>query len=157
MRSSSVGRAFSVARQGIELGVDFGVHSVEALLWIAETIEESVYHAGSLSRAPEGVRFLLRNPPLRAGAFSAFRLTWNGARVDPARVRLRAGPDAAWRTGASVTSATPVDLLPGRSIEVTAGIPPADIGTTATVRLELECPAIPPLVWVEFRDSVRSG
>jgi hypothetical protein len=157
VRSSSVGRACSVARQGIELGIDFGVHSVEALVWIAETIEESVYRVGSLARTPEGIRFSLSNPPLRAGAFSAFRVAWNGTPVDPVHLRLRAGPDAEWRTGASVAPAALVDLLPGRTIDVTARVPPAEIGPTATVRVELECPAIPPLVWVEFRDAVRSG
>lgn len=155
MRGSAVGTAFSLARQGLELGIEYGPHSLEALLWVAETIEESVYCAGSLARDGDGIRFSLHNPPLRAGAFSSVRLLVDGRPVAPDRLRLRTGMRGAWRSAGSVTPAAPIDLRAGVPVEFVAGLPPPAPGSSATVRLELECPAIPPLVWVEFRDAVR--
>lgn len=157
MGSSSIGRVLSLARQGVEIGLEYGPHSLEALLWIAETVEESVYEPGSLVRDPEGIRFTLGNPPLRMGAFSAFRLRWDGRPVDPALLRIRTGLGGSWRTAASVTADAPIELLPGVRIEVAAEVPQGIVGSSAVVRLELQCPAIPPLVWVEFRDTLRGG
>lgn len=157
MRGSSVGRLFSAAVQGLELGIEFGVRSLEALLWIAETVEESVYRSGSLAVREGGVRFSLDNPPLRHGAFSAVRLYWEGAAVGPSEVRIRAGADRPWRTAASVTRDAPLELHSGEPIDFEVGVSGARPGATPLVRLELECRAIPPLVWVEFRDRVGEG
>jgi len=154
VREGAVGRALSVVRQGLTLGLEFGAHSVEALLWVAETVESSVYEAGSLTRTEGGVRFRLANPPLRTGAFAALRLRWNGTWLPPESVRFRVGAVASWRSADSVSATDPVDLRAGVPVEFELRIP-GDLGArTADVRLELDCPAIPPLVWVEFRDEV---
>ncbi|HTP54614.1 MAG TPA: hypothetical protein VML94_06635 [Thermoplasmata archaeon] len=157
MRSASIGRMLSVARQGLQLGIEYGPHSVEALLWIAETVEESVYRVGSLRGDGQGIRFTLGNPPLRSGAFSAVRLLWNGVPVDPAAVQLCPGGSASWRTAASLSPGDPIELHTGEPIEVAAAVGLAPVGASVDLRLELECPAIPPLVWIEFRDTVRRG
>jgi hypothetical protein len=157
VRSASVARLFSAARQGLEVGLEYGAHSLEALLWIAETVEESVYRTGSLARTPEGVRFTLSNPPLRLGAFSAVRLAWNGAPVPSGSLRIRAGIQGTWRVASEVTSPAPIDLLPGIPIDIEVALPPRSVGSSALVRLELECRAIPPVVWLEFRDAVGGG
>ncbi|MFY9716559.1 MAG: hypothetical protein WAK40_01290 [Thermoplasmata archaeon] len=157
MLGSSVCRVLSVARQGIELGIEYGPHAVEALLWIAETVEESVYRAGSLHRNADGIGFTLENPPLRSGAFAAVRLLWNGVPVDPARLTIRTGAAGSGRVAGTLSRDAPIDLVAGDPIELFAAVPEVTVGDSATVRLELECPAIPPLVWIEFRDTVLGG
>jgi hypothetical protein len=154
---SSVCRVLSVVRQGIELGIEYGPHAVEALLWIAETVEESVYRAGSLRGDANGIRFTFENPPLRSGAFAAVRLRWNGLPVDPALLKIRSGADGSWREASTLSREAPVALVAGEPIEVSAGVRGSRVGESGTVRLELDCPAIPPLVWIEFRDTVHGG
>ncbi len=156
MREHRLCATLSLIRQGLTLEVEFGTRPLEALLWIAETIEESVYVPGSLARTPTGVRFALANPPLRVGAFGAVRLLLNGTNVPADRLRLRTGLAAPWRTAASVSRDAPLELAPGVPTEVAAETPPPAKGP-ATVRLELESVAIPPLVWLEFSDEVRDG
>jgi hypothetical protein len=135
------------------LGVQFGTHSVEALLWVAETVEEGVYEAGSLRRTPEGISFALDNPLLRVGAFTSIALRVDGERIPGERVRLRAGPGSAWRTAATIGADAPLGLGPGDRTELEIL---GDFGPDAkpiAVRVELRTPAIPPLVWFEFHDS----
>lgn len=156
MRAGSFSHLLSAARQGFELGFEHGAHSVEALLWVAETVEESVYRSGSLLGGPDGLRFVLSNPPLRGGAFSALRLRVNGAAVAPDRFRVRTAGMADWRPAATLSKAAPVEIVAGRPVEFGAAVS-LPVGAPAEVRLELECPAIPPLVWVEFRDIVRGA
>ena len=156
MRVREIGTALRLARQGLDIGLEFGSHAVEALLGIAQTVEESVYRAGSLTRSPDGLRFTLDNPPLRAGAFSGLRVYVDGAGVEPTSIEVRTPPRAAPRIAATLSPIATIDLVPGTPIEVRL----AGVGRTAgerpVVRLELDCPAIPPLVWVEFQDTVRS-
>ncbi len=149
-----VGRLLSALRQGVELGVEFGPHSLEALLWVAETIEQSVYAPGSLARSPRGVTFVLSNPPLRTGAFSAVRIRWDGVPVVADAIRFRSGPGGAERSAATVRRSEPLELLIGVPTTFAVDLPAEAIGPTGSVRLELDCPAIPPTVWVEFRDRV---
>ena len=158
--SVSTGRfaaVLSLARQGLSVGVEFGPHSLEALVGIAETVEESVYAPGSLAGTDAGISFALANPPLRTGAFGEVRLRVDGASIpsDAFRVRTAAAPD--WRTASTVSARAPLELAAGVRTEFAVD---GDWGRREgelTVRLELKSVAIPPLVWFEFRDRVRSG
>ena len=132
------------------LGVQFGTHSVEALLWVAETVEEGVYAAGSLRRTTEGLAFVLDNPPLRVGRFTSVVLRVNGDAVPAGRVRLRVGEGSSWRTAASIDAVAPLDLGPGDRLEFGLLGVFGQGAASITVRLELRTPAIPPLVWFEF-------
>jgi len=151
--SRGLGEYLSLLRQGLTLGVQFGTHSIEALLWVAETVEEGVYEAHSLRRTAEGIAFALDNPPLRVGAFTSLQLRVDDAPVPGDRVRLRAGPGSPWRTAAAITPEASLPLAPGNRTEFEV------VGTFGrgsdpiTVRLELHTPAIPPLVWFEFNES----
>lgn len=149
----------SVLRQGLSVGAEFGVHSLEALLWVAETVEESVYAKGSLVEVPGGVRFLLSNPPLRMGAFYSVRAWLNGVAVVPESFRFRSPPTEPWRAAAEVTRAAPLDLLPGVPTEVELTTPDPDLTRhrEITVRLELASVAIPPLVWLELTEVPSPG
>jgi hypothetical protein len=155
MRELRLGAIVSLLRQGLELEIGFGTRSVEALVWIAEAVEESVYAAGSLVRTATGLQFRLSNPPLRLGAFRELRLIVDGRPVAPERLRFRRSAGGAWRTAASLSEAEPLVLLPGEPTEIAAdGVEPR-IGGRAELRLELSSVAIPPRVWVEFSDEVR--
>jgi len=153
MAPDRVGGWLSLLRQGLQLDVDFGTHSLEAMAWIAEVVESSIYRRGSLYRTADGIRFVLDNPPLRLGAFYRLGLQVNGTPVAPERWTIRAGSAAA-RTAASVGAASPVELRAGEPVEVAASIGPL-VGTVR-VRLELDSVAIPPRVWMEFDDEVRA-
>jgi hypothetical protein len=155
MSERTVGAMLSLARQTVALGFEFGTHSLEALLWVAETVENSVYEAGSLVREGDGIAFALLNPPLRTGAFQSVRLSLDGQLVDPSRLRLRPGPGRPWQSAASISRETPFTIRPGQRTEVAGGTGPPVDGRPMDVRLELESVAIPPLVWLEFRDIVR--
>jgi hypothetical protein len=148
------GPLLSLLRQGLSVGVEFGAHSLEALLWVAETVEQSVYERGSLTRTPEGLRFWLNNPPLRVGAFSSLRVAIDGTHVPAERARVRGGPGLPWRTLTEISGERPLELRPGERTEVAVeGVPSAGV-RELTVRLELQSTAIPPLVWFEFTDAL---
>lgn len=152
-----MGSLLSLLRQAFSLETEFGTRSIEALLWIAETVEESVYEAGSLACSSEGIVFNLVNPPLRVGAFGAVRLQVDGAPVDPSRLRLRSGPGTPWTTADRITPDSPWLLVPGGRTEFAADGPAPRIGRAVRLRLEWESLAIPPLVWFEFSDVARPG
>jgi hypothetical protein len=152
-----IGPVLSLLRQGLSLEREFGTHSLEAMLWVAETVEASVYEAGSLRLGPDGLSFALASPPLRVGAFATVRLSVNGAPVDPERVRLRTERAPEWRTSSDLDADRPVHLAPGERAEFLLLEPTVVVGSETTVRLDLTSVAIPPLVWVEFRDRVGSG
>jgi len=155
MRERGVGALLSLLRQGLALEIGFGTRSVEALLWVAETVEEAVYAPGSMVRTERGVRFELSNPPLRAGAFGAVRAWVDGTPVDPRAVSVREGAGTPWRAAASISQREPLALRPGQAAEVRLEPVTAPGPGRLTVRLELESVAIPPLVWLEFSDEVR--
>jgi hypothetical protein len=145
----------SLVRQGIALEVGYGTHSLEALVSVAETIEEGVYARGSLRRTPTGLSFRLANPPLRVGAFGRLGVSVNGRAVDPAHVRCRFGEGGPWRDAGTVRVSEPLELAPGRPTELDLDV---DVpNERVTVRIELESVAIPPLVWVEFSDNLAGG
>lgn len=150
--SRHVGDVLSLVRQGFRLGVEFGTQSIEALLWVAETVEEGVYESHSLRRTEDGLEFALDNPPLRVGAFESLSVRVDGTVLDPARVRFRAAPGAPWRLGSSITPATPWCLAPGDRTEFRLEGEIGSSGEETTVRLELRTAAVPPLVWLEFTD-----
>jgi hypothetical protein len=151
--SRHVGDVLSLLRQGITVGVQFGTHSVEALLWVAETVEEGVYEAGSLARSADGVTFVLDNPLLRVGLFTSLKVLIDGTEVPGEHVRLRPGAGTSWRTAGSVGPESGYSFAPGDRTEfdVRGGFGRAN--APITVRLELRSPAIPPLVWFEFTES----
>jgi hypothetical protein len=136
---------------------EFGFRSLEALLWVAETVRNSVYVPNSLVRTSTGFTFALANPPLRIGAFSEIHLLVDGARVPPERVRFRVGPDAPWHTSTELGKDHPLELQSGSSSEFEADWPLEKRSEPLTVRLELRNVAVPPLVWLEIFESPREA
>lgn len=154
MSDRRFGPVLSLLRQGISVEREFGTHSLEALLSVAELVEESVYERGSLMRVPSGITFRMNNPPLRTGAFSALRIAVDGQWVSAHGARVRHGAGASWRPLSEISREAPLELRPGESAEfsVDVSIPPRT--PRLTVRLELQSTTIPPLVWFEFRDAL---
>lgn len=144
----------SLVRQGLSLGLDFGAHSLETMLGVAETVEESVLEADSFVRAPGRLAFALANPPLRTGAFSAIRVLVAGSVLPPERVRLRTGAGSPWWSSDEISPDRPWRRGPGdrTEFEVEATTEP---GRPVSVRLEFDCIPIPPLVWLEFVATPR--
>jgi hypothetical protein len=150
-----VGPTLSLVRQALSIGREFGVHSLEALLGVAETLEDSVYARGSLRRSGDGLSFALANPPLRMGAFSSVRVLLDGVAVPPGEIRVRPAEGGAWRTANEIHRAAPLELRPGEPTEISVEHATVGEGLAVTVRLELQNVAIPPLVWFEFTEVPR--
>ncbi|MGI0071379.1 MAG: hypothetical protein ACRECT_04840 [Thermoplasmata archaeon] len=155
MASRHVGGVLALLRQGLTLGIEYGTHSLEALIGVAETVEEGVYEPRSLRRTPHGLAFALDNPLLRVGAFTQLAIRVDGAEVRGGQVRLRPGAGAPWRTADSVGPDRPWALAPGDRTEVEVDGAFGEGARPVTVRMELRTPAIPPLVWFEFTESPR--
>lgn len=155
MRTARLRGDLSLLRQGVDVAIGFGVRSLGGLVSVAELLESSVYERGSLTATPSGFSFTFLNPPLRMGAFSALRLSWNGARVPPEDAQVRTTGSAQPRSFASVDRAHPFVLPVGARTHFEVHLPRAEPGTQR-VRLELESVAIPPLVWFEFAEVARS-
>ena len=152
LASHRLGGVLPLVRQGLELGLEFGPRSIEALAWVAETIEGSVYSPHSLERTATGLTFVLENPPLRTAAFCSLRVLVDGVAVPPQDVSVRTGGMGPWRTAAMVAPDSSLDLVPGDRIEFALrGAFGIRAGET-TIRLELRTAAIPPLVWLEFTE-----
>ena len=157
MGTRHFGALLSAVAQGLTLDVEFGAHSVEALLWVAETVEEGVYEPHSLVRTASGLGFALDNPPLRVGAFTVVRLLVDGRAIPAERVRFRPDATRPWRSADTVSPGRPWELAPGDRTEFSIAGTFADGSDSITVRLELHTPAVPPLVWFEFREPPRAG
>lgn len=157
MSDHRVGTALSLVRQGLSVGREFGVHSLEALLWVAETVEESVYVPRSLVRNDRGLAFTLANPPLRAGAFSSLRLWVDRVEVSSGAVRVGKGSPRVWRIASEINESAPLELRPGEPTEVSLDRVSTGAEREVTVRLELQNIAIAPLVWFEFTEAPRPG
>jgi hypothetical protein len=155
--SRHVGDVLSLVAQGLRLGVEFGTHSVEALLWVAETVEEGVYEAKSLRWTAEGLEFALDNPPLRVGAFTSLVIRWDGSVVPADRIQWRSGPGTEWRPAESISAAAPLRLAPGDRTEFRLFGERGPRDREITVRLELHTPAIPPRVWFEFTERAEEA
>jgi hypothetical protein len=149
------GAWLSLAHQAVSLEVEFGRHALEALAGIAETVEESVYEAGSLHRTDRGLEFALANPPLRVGAFRSIRVVLNGVPAPPASTGFRSGPGLPWTLGSSISRGAPFEFRPGQRTELRVEPLSDALAGRVDVRLELVSSAIPPLVWLEFRDELR--
>lgn len=157
MSDRRLGSWFSLLRQGLSVEREFGRHSLEALVSIAETIEQSVYERGSLTRTANGFTFCLNNPPLRLGAFSSLHLILDQVPISPERVRLRSRPGRTWRELTDLSREQPLDLGPGARIEFAVDRPLPEGTKDLGIRLEFQSIAIPPLVWFEFSDTLRGG
>lgn len=148
-----------LARQGFELGWDFGMQALAEMGRVAELVEHAVYQQGSLGASPPGapgrVGFILRNPPLRVGAFSSVRLLWDGVPVDPDRSGVLVAGTGTWRKFSGVGPESPLSLPVGVRSTFALEPPTTALAGTHQVRMELESVAIPPRVWFEFTDAYR--
>ncbi len=142
-------------RQGLAIEGQFGLRPLEALVWVALTVEEGVYQPHAFLRTDEGLQFTLANPPLRTGAFESVRVLVDGSAVPAEQVELRCGPSAPSRSAASLSRTEPLLLGPGRPVDFRLTLPGLELGRRVTVRLEFQSVAIPPLVWLEFTDVPR--
>ncbi len=158
MRTRGLGLDLQLAREGLLVGWHFGARSLGELVRIASYIETSVYERGSLRRTADGIRFRLTNPPLRLGAFDRATLWVDGAPIAPDRVEaVPAGAPEAHRFS-DLSAERPLLLLPGRATDFRARLdPPPPGGRHLTLRMELHNVAIPPPVWLQFRDRVGRG
>lgn len=154
MNGRRFGPWLSLLRQGFSIERVFGRHSLEALVSVAETIEESVYERSSLARTPDGVGFRLNNPPLRTGAFSAMRLSVDGVSVPVDRAHIRFAPGLPWRSTADISRERLFYWRPGDRVEFEIECTPAAGTKELRIRLELQSSCIPPLVWFEFRENL---
>lgn len=142
----------SLLRQGITIELGYGLRALEALLAIAEAVEDAVYESGSLRRIPGGLAFALDNPPLRVGAFDQVKVLIDDGPAAPEAVRLRKGPGTDWRTAADVTAESPFEWRPGERTEFEVILPAPAEEHRICVRVELRSVAIPPIVWCEIRE-----
>lgn len=157
MSDHRFGSLLRLAGEAAQLEVEFGTHSLEALAWVARTVEASVYVPDSLVRTSAGFRFALANPPLRIGAFCGLRLLVDGTPMPPDRVRVRFGPGYPWRTSSHLSPEHPLELQGGSSTEFEADWPLVGAPVPITVRLELQSVAIPPLVWLEIHETPKES
>jgi hypothetical protein len=158
MRARGLGFDLQLAREGLLLGWHFGARSVGELARIASYIESSVYDRGSLSRWEDGIRFRLTNPPLRLGAFDRASLWVNGQVVPGDHIATWGDEGHERRLLSEISGARPLALLPGHPTHFQVRLePPPAWGTRLVVRLELHNIAIPPPVWLQFRDRVGRG
>jgi hypothetical protein len=146
-----------LVRQGLAIEGQFGVHPLEALIWVARTVEESIYQPRSFVRTPTGIAFTLANPPLRSGAFSSLRIGVNGQPPSAEHIRVRSGATGPWRVASTFSRADPLELRPGEPTEYEVDVALVGVPHRFTVRLEFQSVAIPPLVWIEFTDRPHSG
>ncbi len=144
-------------RQGLALEGEFGLLPLEAMVAVARTVEESVFDPASFVRGPVGLRFVLRNPPLRCGAFSAIRVGVDGAVPTAKGLRVATGTTSAWTEAVDLSATHPLHLRPGVPIRFDVESGGAPGRRARTVRIELDSVAIPPLVWLEFTAVPRDG
>jgi hypothetical protein len=154
MRFARLRTDLRLVRDGVRVAFDFGVPTLTGLVAVAELLGHDVYEVGSLQRTTEGVRFLLRNPPLRMGAFSGLKLFVEGQPIPPPDAQvIPGGADRPVRFS-EIDRAHPVTLPIGQRTAFhlrLASIPSGPLH----LRLELQSVAIPPLVWLEFTDAAR--
>lgn len=154
MRGAHLFGDLSLLDQGLRLGWEFGLASVEELARVGQFISQSVYEPHSLRATPNGAEFWLRNPPLRMGAFSALRLLWDGTPLSGAACILQPTGTPVATSFAAVDRDHPVPLPVGVRVRYAMDLPTAPPGGPHTVRLELTSLAIRPTVWLEFTDTL---
>lgn len=155
MRFARLGGDLRLLRGGVRIALDFGVHTVEGLALTAELLSRDVYEAHSFRRTPSGLRFVLRNPPLRMGAFSGLTLHVDGVPVPPERAVVRPGSEGDGVRLSDIDAEHPVVLPIGVRTEFRWEATPLS-GRTHRVRLDLQSVAIPPKVWLEFVDEAHA-
>jgi hypothetical protein len=146
---------FSLLGQGLLIGRTFGARSIAGLLRTAELLERNLVEPGSGMVGPEGLEFLLRNPPLRPGAFYALRASVDTVPVPPELSFLGPAADDEVRSFAEISRENPVGLHAGvrQRVRLRSGTPMRP--GTHTVRLELTNVAIPLTSWLEFTARFR--
>ena len=147
---------FGLLRDGLQIGRRYGFRSLEELARIALFMESAIYEPKSLQSVPGGVRFALRNPPLRMGAFSGLSLLWDGVPVPPNACSVRPAAAGVPVRFSDVGPAAPVVLPVGERVEFRAEMAPPTPGPH-TAFLELQSLAIPPKVWFRVTDQVRAS
>ncbi|HEY6238742.1 MAG TPA: hypothetical protein VIZ68_06120 [Thermoplasmata archaeon] len=149
MRNARFRGDLSLAREGFDVVLGFGLGSLHGLVSVAELLQSSVYEERSLRRSSDRFEFTLLNPPLRMGAFRSARLIWNGTPLPADRAGVRSSPASQVVPFSSIDDAHPFIFPTGQRTVFTAHPEPATPGRQS-VRLELQSVAIPPLVWFEF-------
>jgi hypothetical protein len=139
----------SVFRQGLYVGFEFGARALAHLTSVGELIQQNVYETGSLRLAGDRVEFVLRNPPLRMGAFSSLGVAFDSTPLAPDVVEVDPGTAGTWYPSA------PITIPVGQRTRIRLKVHPTPTVGAHHVRLELRSLAIPPLVWLEFVDVLR--
>lgn len=155
MRFARLRADLSLLREGTDVAVGFGLRSLEGLGGVAEFLEHAVYEPRSLRASGDRLQFTLRNPPLRMGAFRSIRVSFDGR---------WAAPSDAWVHPGGAPGPIPLDRVDrDHPVTIPIGVRTQFIarGVDRTprktrVRLELLSVAIPPLVWYEFVDEIRT-
>ena len=156
MSPPHLGRDLSLLRQGISIGAEFGPHALVMLAQIAEIVEDSVYEPRSLRATPRGIRMVLQNPPLRVGAFASIQVQVNGVDIPSERARFRTNGLEEFRSFVEVSRNNPFTMIPGQRTEMELDLVEPPLKGPKTIHLSFRSVAIPPLVWFEFTDTVRS-
>ena len=147
----------SSIRQGVSVGLDFGSHSLAALIDVAETLESSIYEPGSLTLSGTRLSFGLLNPPLRVGAFSRVVLRCAGEEIPPGRGWWRPRGTSSWLPTDGISTEHPLLLRPGDRTQFAIDLDRPPEPGRVTVRLELTSVAIPPTVWMEIAETPQAG
>ncbi|MCI4334155.1 MAG: hypothetical protein L3K04_00745 [Thermoplasmata archaeon] len=142
----------SLLRQGVVIGWAFGGRSLAGLVRTAELLQSNMLEPGSFFAAPDGLRFQIRNPPLRVGAFRSLAARVDGRTLPPDHAFIDVGCSGPERSFASVVAGAPVALPMGirHGLRLCA-VTPFGPGEH-TVRLELRSVAIPLTSWLEFTE-----
>ncbi|MFZ1024452.1 MAG: hypothetical protein WAN87_10000 [Thermoplasmata archaeon] len=156
MSPAHLSRDLSLLRQGISIGAEFGPHALVMLARIAEIVEDSVYAPQSLWATPQGIRFVLQNPPLRVGAFGSIQARVNGVEAPPERARFRTAGQEGFRSFRDVSRDLPLTMIPGQRTEVELDLAAPLPKGPVTIHLSVRSIAIPPLVWFEFTDTIHA-
>jgi hypothetical protein len=155
VRGRHLGSDLSLVADGLRIGKQYGFHSLEVMAVIAWYLERSIYERGSLRTIPGGIAFDLRNPPLRMGAFRSVSLAWDGEPVPSSACAAYPSDRPEPVPFDSITADVPLELRPGNHVEFTANVGVPSAGPHH-IRLELRSLAIPPTVWFEVMDHVRT-
>ena len=156
MRFARLRGDLGLLRDGARVAYEFGLPTLTGLVAVADLLAHDVYEPHSLRRTEEGLRFTLRNPPLRMGAFDRLRLAVGGQPVPPEDSSVRPGGAAADVPFSRVSREHPIVLPVGVRSEFAIRLTPVPAGRLC-VRLELHSVAIPPVVWFELVDEPRAA
>ncbi|MCI4362839.1 MAG: hypothetical protein L3K13_00825 [Thermoplasmata archaeon] len=152
----SIRSRLALVQQGAVIGWAFGTDSLAGLLRGAELLRENMLEPSSFRAGPDGLRFQLRNPPLRTGAFASVSARVDGVPISPERAFVDPGSAGVERSFASIDRRSPVELAVGvRHRFRLETVTKASVGEH-TIRLELRSVAIPPTSWLEFTERFEA-